>query len=245
MLHYFQRTEAAMSLQTTSFIHGHIRELFTADPTSSPDWSAFARSWHDLKRDEYMGDGGTYRLRRYSEFHLAQTTGSLQLLAHRPYRQSKQDNYLNGDMDQLYLPMQEDAQKNALFRQILFAFADVMAVLHPSVDWLVQVFQNRILASHGQLGHPTPEGVHRDGVDYVLTLLIERENVAGGESRVFAQDGQTLQAAKTLTGPGDYIFLNDRVLKHSVQPIQRLVQAQEGHRDVLIAMFTKLPAVRT
>jgi hypothetical protein len=93
---FFQLSITSQTLQTQSFLQGHIRELFQTDPTSFSAWSTFAQSWNDLKLDGYMGDGGTYRLRRFSEFHLEQPTGTLQLLSHRPYRQSREDNRLNG-----------------------------------------------------------------------------------------------------------------------------------------------------
>jgi hypothetical protein len=244
MIDLFQLSEASKTLQTKFFLQGNTRTLFKSDPTNSPDWNIFAQSWHDLKQDNYMGDGGTYRFRRFSEFHLAQATGSLRLIPHRPYRQSKEDNYLNGEIDRLYSPMLEGIQENAVFKLMLGTFADVIAPLVPSAEWLVQVFQNRILASDGQPGQPTPEGIHRDGVDFVLTLLIDRDNVDGGESSTYAQDGKSLKASTTLKEAGDFIFLNDKLMKHSVQPINRLEPVKEGYRDALIAMFTQLSAVK-
>lgn len=244
MTNFSQLPEASQTLQTKSFLQGNTSALFKSDPISDPAWTVFAQSWHDLRQDEYMGDGGTYRFRRYSEFHLAQATETLRILPHRPYRQSKEDNYLNGETDRLYSPMLEGIQENAAFKQVLCSFAGVMAPLCPSAEWLVQVFQNRILASDGQPGQPTPEGIHRDGVDFVLTLLIQRDNVDGGESSTYAQDGQTLQDSVTLNRAGDFIFLNDKLMKHSVQPINRLDPAKEGYRDALIAMFTQQSSVK-
>jgi hypothetical protein len=105
---------------------------------------------------------------------------------------------------------------------------------------LVQVFQNRILANQHQLGLPTPEGVHRDGVDYVLTLLIKRHNIEGGESATYLADGVSVISKVTLQTPGDYILLDDRVTKHSVEAIARHDSNQIGYRDALIVMFTQL-----
>jgi hypothetical protein len=33
-------------------------------------------------------------------------------------------------------------------------------------------------------GQPTPEGVHRDGVDYVLVLMVRRTNIAQGTTTI-------------------------------------------------------------
>ncbi len=226
-------------LASRSFLQGNAESLFPADLTRSPAWSDFARSWDDLRQDEYMADGGKYRLRRYSEFNLDPVARTLSVLAHRPYRQSKADNYLNGGIDRLYAPMQMDIQNNRCFADVLFRCADVLPPVPPSSSWWVQVFQNRILATPDQQGKPTPEGVHRDGVDYVLTLMVGRNNVIGGESSTYAQDGRTLLASVTLAEPGDFILLDDRRTKHGVAPIGRRDAAGSGYRDALIAMFTQ------
>ena len=44
--------------------------------------------------------------------------------------------------------------------------------------------------------------MHRDGVDYVLVLLIDRRNIGSGETTIHAPDGRTL-GAFTLTEPFD------------------------------------------
>ena len=50
--------------------------------------------------------------------------------------------------------------------------------------WHVEVHQFRIEARRGEAGQPTPEGMHRDGVDYVLVLLVNRRNIASGVTSV-------------------------------------------------------------
>lgn len=226
-------------LASRFFLQGDAESLFPAGLTRSPEWSIFARSWEDLQQDEFMADGGKYRLRRYSEFSLDPSERVISVLAHRPYRQSKEDNYLNGGIDRLYAPMDPDIQNNPCFAEVLFRCADVLPILPTSAYWLVQVFQNRILAMPDQQGKPTPEGVHRDGVDYVLTLMIGRHNVVGGESSTYAQDGKTLLASVTLAEPGDFILLNDSMTKHGVRSIGRRDASDCGYRDALIAMFTQ------
>ena len=232
-------SSVSQTLHAQSLLQGNTSAIFETGIANSQVWSDFAQSWNELRQDEYMGDGGKYRYRRYSEFLLEQRGRTLIALPHMPYRQSKEDNYLNGDIDRMYSPMLEGTQENSEFKRTLFNFADLLSPMHPSAAWLVQVFQNRILANDGQPGKPTPEGVHRDGVDYVLTLMINRHNVSGGESSTYEQDGLTLRASVTLQAPGDFIFLNDKLMKHSVQPISRVYPTKEGYRDVLIAMFSQ------
>jgi hypothetical protein len=214
--------------------------LFDSDFTETPAWAKFADSWNDLHQDQFMADGGSYRLRRFSEFHLDMQTRNIATLPHVAYHQSKQDNYLNGGISRMYSAIKSEIQTNPTFIAALLRCADVFAPSHPNAQWLVQVFQNRILANQHQLGLPTPEGVHRDGVDYVLTLLIKRHNIEGGESATYLADGVSVISKVTLQTPGDYILLDDRVTKHSVEAIARHDSNQIGYRDALIVMFTQL-----
>ncbi len=236
-----QLSTLSKAFQTTSILQGGAETLFDAGLTKSAAWFDFADSWNDLHEDQYMADGGKYRFRRYSEFRVDMATRSLTALPHVAYRQSKEDNYLNGGIDRMYSPIKSEIQSNLAFSAALFRCADVIDPMHPGAQWLVQVFQNRVFANLGELGKPTPEGVHRDGVDYVLTLMMNRYNVDGGESATYEADGRTVTSTVTLQTPGDYILLNDNATKHSVQPIVRRDVSEPGYRDALIAMFTLLP----
>jgi hypothetical protein len=53
-----------------------------------PAWAIFAQSWHDLRQEEYMGDSGKYRFRRYSEFFLDRAARTVSVLAHVPYTET-------------------------------------------------------------------------------------------------------------------------------------------------------------
>ena len=49
--------------------------------------------------------------------------------------------------------------------------------LVPETDnWHIEAHQFRIEARVGEHGKPTPEGMHRDGVDYVLNLAVVKSN---------------------------------------------------------------------
>ena len=58
----------------------------------------------------------------------------------------------------------------------------------PVTRWSIEAHQFRIDTVDG-LGRPTPEGAHRDGVDFVAVVLVARNGVKGGETRVFEANG--------------------------------------------------------
>ena len=100
--------------------------------------------------------------------------------------------------------------------------------------WHVEVHQFRIEARVGTPGHPTPEGVHRDGVDFVLVLLVSRDNIVSGTTTVYA--GNPL-GSFTLTEPLDAALVDDHRVAHGVTAIAPLDPSRPGHRDVLVVTF--------
>lgn len=66
--------------------------------------------------------------------------------------------------------------------------AGVASGLRGAQRWFVEAHVFRI-DTEGGIGRPTPEGAHRDGVDLVAVLMVERHQVKGGETRVFDARG--------------------------------------------------------
>ncbi|HEX7439264.1 MAG TPA: 2OG-Fe dioxygenase family protein, partial [Caldimonas sp.] len=80
----------------------------------------------------------------------------------------------------------------------------------------------------------TPEGAHRDGVDFVVVILVDRMGIKGGESRVFEGDGPS-GLRFTLLEPWTTLILDDQRVVHESTPIQPL--EANGHRDTLVLTY--------
>jgi 2OG-Fe dioxygenase len=89
----------------------------------------------------------------------------------------------------------------------------------------VELHQFRIEATAGQIGEPTPEGLHRDGVDWVLVALVNRTNVESGVTSIYGMDHRHL-GDFTLTDPLDAVFLRDNRVFHGVTTIRALEPSQ-------------------
>jgi hypothetical protein len=113
--------------------------------------------------------------------------------------------------------------------RIIRSFADLDIRLHPC----------RIVAGMAQAGSPTPEGLHRDGVDYIVSMMVSRCNVEGGESTVTDNHRQMLWQ-RTLQRPLDIMIAQDAQTMHAVTPVVPLDPAQPACRDVLVVAFTKV-----
>jgi hypothetical protein len=204
-------------------------------PGALADWEAFAASWDDLRPDGHMADGGRDRLRRHAVF-AARPGEAPRPAPHRPHFQSRDYNPLNGGVARLYEPVSPAVAAGATMTGALAFCADLFGRLRPGAAWDIEVHQFRIVAATGLPGRPTPEGVHRDGVDCVLALLVRRENVASGTTTVFEPAGRAL-GSFTLTEPLDAAIVDDARVLHGVTPVVALDPSRPAFRDVLVATF--------
>lgn len=200
------------------------------------DWAAFADSWNDLGPDDYLAAKGRHRKRRHAVFAVG-AEGTFERQPHQPHYQSVDYNTLQGGIERWFEPVAPAIADGASLRRILQLARDFFAPLAPQVArWRVEVHQFRIEARVGQAGEPTPEGVHRDGVDYVLVLLVNRENIESGTTTIHAADG-TLLGSFTLTHPLDAALVDDARVFHGVTPVTPRDPARPAHRDVLVVTF--------
>lgn len=201
------------------------------------DWAAFAASWDDLEPDPYLAQHGRFRRRRYAVFD--STCGRLERQPHQPHYQHVDYNPLFGGVERWFAPITESVWDGATMRAILRFCQLLFGDVAPGVGrWHIEVHQFRIEARPGAPGHPTPEGVHRDGVDFVLVLLVSRLNIASGTTTVHAVDGRPL-GSFTLTDPFDAALLDDSRVAHGVTPVTPLEPARPAHRDVLVVTFRR------
>jgi hypothetical protein len=207
-----------------------------------PDWAEFAASWNDLGLDTYMADGGRYRKRRHAAFS-ARPDAPIQRKPHQPHYQSRDYNTLNGGVERWFAPVLPEVAAGPSMTAILATCRTLFERLASTrdwhiPDWHIEVHQFRIEARSGEHGRPTPEGMHRDGVDYVLVLLIGRRNIQSGVTSIRNTDGCDL-GSFTLTEPCDAAWVDDHRVLHGVTPVAPIDPAEPGFRDVLVVTFRR------
>ena len=206
------------------------------EPKMQDDWAAFVDSWNDLAPDTYLAAQGRHRRRRHATFSI-EADGEPRRVAHQPHYQSLQHNPLQGDIQRWFRPMRPALADGASLHCILRFSYRLFAALMPAPQrWHVETHQFRIEARAGEPGEPTPEGVHRDGVDYVLVLLIDRSNIESGTTTIHAHDGSLL-GSFTLAHALDAALVDDARVCHGVTAVTPLDPAQPAHRDVLVVTF--------
>jgi hypothetical protein len=203
---------------------------------SLADWDTFAESWNDLELDQHMADGGRYRRRRHAVFS-AGADGAIERQRHQPHFQGLDYNPLNGGVARWFAPITPAIGDAPSLQTILeFSRALFSRLANTVACWKIEVHQFRIEAQPGSEGLPTPEGMHRDGVDFALVLLVNRANIASGTTSIHGPDGVEL-GRFTLTSPLDAALVDDSRVAHGVTPVKAIDAAQPAYRDVLVVTF--------
>jgi hypothetical protein len=203
-------------------------------------WSEFSESWNDLPEDRYMADGGRYRRRRFAVFDAV--GAAISRAPYQPHFQARAYNRLNGGVARWFEPVSDTIASHPITSHIIGRAASIFEAFfakdaHP-LSWHVELHQFRIEATGDGSGLPTPEGIHRDGVDGVVVMLINRKNVSSGVTELFDSTKRRL-GAFTLTRPADTVFLDDARVFHGVTPIKVVDPFLPATRDVLVKLSPK------
>jgi hypothetical protein len=193
--------------------------------------AALQPSWDELSPDAYLKDGGRYRKRRHSSFVLE--ADQVRQVPHRAHWQPVAYNALHGGMERWFEPMDHATVTQPAWPRLLLGLGTLATALKGAQPWYVEAHQFRIDTTDG-IGRPTPEGAHRDGVDFVAVFMVGRHRIKGGESRVFEAHGPNGQRF-TLTEPWSVLLLDDERMIHETTPIQPLDGPEAvGWRDTLV-----------
>jgi hypothetical protein len=203
---------------------------------SLADWPAFAASWNDLVVDPYLAEGQRFRRRRFAVYE-AGAGGVVERQVHQPHVQAPEYNQLFGGIERWFEPIAPQVGSGRTLQTVLRFCSHAFGSLAPSVHrWRVEVHQFRIEARDDVAGQPTPEGVHRDGVDFVLVMLVNRDNIVSGVTTVYDLAGSPL-GEFTLTEPFDATLVDDARVAHGVTAVTPLDHSRAGYRDVLVVTF--------
>lgn len=208
------------------------------------DWDVFAESWDHLDPDQYLAATGRYRRRRHAVFDLGaalDSSAAPHRLPDQPHFQTLAHNPLQGGLARWFTPMTDTAVGTRAFQALMGFGRKVFARLDSAAatgSWRVEAHQFRIEAKPDHAGEPTPEGMHRDGVDYVLVVLVERRNIERGTTSIHAPDGAEL-GSFTLTRPRDIALVDDNRVFHGVTAVTPRDPSRLAHRDVLVLTYCR------
>ncbi len=199
------------------------------------NWPRLAESWGRLPPDQHLKDGGRYRKRRHSCYVQTLANDSLAITPPRPHWQPTEYNALHGGFERWFDPIEPAVATDPVWLALLQNLGKLFAQVRPTAQWSVEAHQFRIDTASG-VGRPTPEGAHRDGVDFVVVMLVDRQGVKGGETRVFDAHGPN-GVRFEMTQPLTTLLLDDARVIHETTTIQSQDPAQVGWRDTLVLTY--------
>jgi hypothetical protein len=223
--------ELANALRSNGYVVASAETVAEISKTSLAALQDLKQYWEGLPRDPYLKDGGRYRFRRHASYEIK--SDHLNLVPHRAHWQSVDYNALHGGIERWFEPVQAALLNDPAWQSLLLGLAQVLSGLKPAKTWFVEAHQFRIDTTDG-IGRPTPEGAHRDGVDFVAVFLLDRVGIKGGETRIFDASGSA-GLRFTLAQPWSVLLMNDERMIHESTPIQPL--GDYGYRDTLVLTY--------
>ena len=225
------------TLHAGGYLRMSCAELLAATGLALPQLDVLRPSWDSLPADPWLRDGGRYRYRRHScyvqRLDRHPTTIALEPAPHRAHWQPTTYNALHGGIERWFEAVDPSVAAAAGWLKLIGTLGELFARERPVERWFVEAHQFRIDTRQG-IGRPTPEGAHRDGVDFVALILVQRHNVRGGETRVFEAAGDT-GVRFTMQQPWSALLLDDERVIHETTPIQS--DAAPGTRDTLVLTY--------
>jgi len=223
--------ELAQGLRTDGFVVASAETVAELAHVPVDHLQALSQYWEGLPRDPYLKDGGRYRFRRHASYEIKKET--LDLVPHRAHWQSVDYNALHGGIERWFEPIQDPLMNNPAWQSLLLGLGQILSGLKQVNTWFIEAHQFRIDTTDG-IGRPTPEGAHRDGVDFVSVFLLDRIGIKGGETRIFDAQGSA-GLRFTLTQPWSLLLMNDERMIHESTPIQPV--GDYGYRDTLVLTY--------
>ncbi|MFC8230409.1 2OG-Fe dioxygenase family protein [Streptomyces sp. NPDC057287] len=226
------------AITTTPFLHSSA-ELLTGEPASYADWELkeFTGSWEDLEVDAYLKDGATFRRRRYGQFRL--DGDRIVPVATGAFEQSTEVNAVFGGLQRHFEPIRDHVAASPVLQSIVSTFLSVLPGPLDTATAGIGVHQIRIIARRDEAWPPAPEGIHEDGHHYVAQVLINRQNVVGGESQLYDRERAPLFRT-TLLEPFESIVIDDRRVFHGVSAVAPAEDVSVGVRDMMLIDFFPL-----
>jgi hypothetical protein len=213
-----------------------VSALLSVEHTDASARAELLESWNDLPTDEFLADGGKYRFRRHASLRLNYNAAPAWIdEPYRPHWQPKAYNKLHGGVFRTFAEVKPSTTSNPLYRAVVTQFGEVFREATEPLPstWFVESHQFRIDARSGE-GRPTPEGAHRDGVDYVLLLMLGRRDIEGAVTTIYDNDGKLLSEFM-LHEPWTAMLLDDNRVVHATTPFK--ASGPNPERDTLVVTY--------
>ena len=96
----------------------------------------------------------------------------------------------------------------------------------------ISIHQVRQICYPNIVSENSPEGIHQDGADYIISaLVINHINLKGGISKIYDLDKNIID--EHILKEKEFIFQNDKKLYHHITPVECNNDNYLGFRDII------------
>lgn len=181
-----------------------------------------------------------YRRRAVSRFSCKKESGkwTASRIATKPFSQTyakiSEIGFDIRSLPRIFCEIDEKSVETNHFKTLILGLIHKIQGYHPEISELdITVHHVLVETTKERVTSNSPEGIHQDGYDYIVSaLVIERKNIIGGESQIF-DDDKTTKIVTTTLQPGCGILQPDKNthLWHKVTPIYVKENANHGFRS--------------
>lgn len=200
-------------------------KLFELGNLEGADLAGIEVYFTNLPEDQYAEK--RLRSRRYSCYRL--TDGALQKLSKKEFMQSKDINKFVGDVERSYEQIEDGLAAHPGFVSMFSEFARMTGL---SASSIIEAHQIRWHAKRF-VKIPAPEGIHRDGFDFIAIFMVDTFNLDGGDVMIYKSLDEAPVFRKKLEN-GEFVVLNDKALYHYAAPLIPRPNDEDGHWDLVV-----------
>lgn len=210
--------------------------------TNSVDYKNILLSYSNLEIDPYLDTIVPKRLRKYGLYNVKYISDVLQFegkhniklninnIQTTKYKQNVSDSR-NKIREFTY--MDESVITSTTMINMISYLSSLVKHINPCISEInIHVHQVRLISFPDDSVSNSPEGVHQDGSDYIVSaLVLNKFNIDGGCSIIKDEHKETIY--ETILEKNDGLFQEDKHLWHYITNMESLDNRFIGYRDIL------------
>ena len=192
-----------------------------------------------IPRDKYYDGGDRFRSLNRVRAEIVEGGVNIQMTDEdTPYVQLEKYNTTLGGQKREYAALPREIANTPGVRKMIAHHLQYLPLSAVGTRYLVNMHVIRFTAKPGRPCDTSPPGLHKDGEKYIVTHLLARCGVKGGEVIVTDNDKREIDRFIMREMGECYVFDDDRVW-HMLTPVEVLEGNEFAYRDTLA--FDMLP----
>ena len=198
-------------------------------------FNQFKKSYSNLYIDEYLDVFPPTRFRRFAKYDVDVSKETYFNLTFNPNCSLIQNVDDFRKNERIYNNIEKVFVYDKCITDFITNISGLICHIHPTKinHMSINFHQVRQICYPKQNSDNSPEGIHRDGADYIVSArVLNRVNVKEGHSTIYDETKENVLFETTLNN-NELLFQEDRKLWHYVTPIECLEPTNLGFRNII------------